>query len=324
MKSTDFSVWLTSQQACLKVWGEFVVQQVCARLSTELEDEKYKALFKVTPGSRVKEISSAIKKLEKKKYSDPKHQMSDLVGARFVVLLRSDIPIVERAIQSINAWTIRRDRNPLDERLEAPSTFDYQSVHYIVRNTEDRMIDGVLVPSDIACEVQVRTILQHAYAELGHDRIYKEDAPVPKSVHRLIARCMALMETTDEIFCNAVDELDRVNLSREELSSLLNAFFEEKAMAFVPSLADEDAINILDTFKDQLRIADMQTFLANMPAKLISKIRQRADGENIFSKPVVLAVYWLFQQNEDYVQRNWPLQKFSSQVEQIKSDLGLA
>lgn len=324
MNSADFSIWLTSQQAHLEAWGKFVVEEVCGRLSAELGAEKYKTFFKIHPGSRVKEVHSAVKKLAKKKYNEPRHQMSDLVGARFVVLLRSDIAIVERAIQSIYTWTVRRDRNPLDERLEAPATFDYQSVHYIVSNTEDRYVRGILVPADTACEVQVRTVLQHAYAELGHDRIYKEDQPIPKSVHRLIARCMALMETTDEIFCSAVEELDRVNLTREKLSSLLDKGFSDRGLSFTPSLQDEEAVQVLDTFKDQLQIADIETFLSTLPASISQKIRERAANGNLFCKPVVLAAYWLFQHEEDCTQRYWPIPKFAADIERIKSDLGIA
>jgi putative GTP pyrophosphokinase len=324
MNSIDFSLWLGSQQESLEAWGKFVVKEVTARVSAEIGEKRYKGFFKVPPVSRVKEIDSALKKFTKKQYDEPKHQMSDLVGARFVVLLRTDIPIVESAIQANNSWTVRRDRNPLDERLEAPLTFDYQSVHYIVRNTEDRLIEGVPVPADIACEVQVRTVLQHAYAELGHDRIYKEDGPVPKSVHRLVARCMALMETTDEIFCSAVEELDRVNLSRGELASLLDAQYADRSVAFLPSLQDDEAVQILDTFKEQLRIADMQSFLAQFPPALWGKIKERADGVNLFAKPAALAVYWLVQQHGDYLKNHWPLPKFNSNVEQIKSDLGIA
>lgn len=324
MNSTDFSDWLGSQHSSLQAWGKFVIQEVCNRLSGELEPKRYKAFFKVTPESRVKEVASALKKLAKKNYADPTRDMSDLVGARFVVLLRSDIPIVERAIQTCDAWTIRRDRNPLDERLEAPSTFDYQSVHYIVWNDNDRYIDNILVRAGTACEVQIRTVLQHAYAELGHDRIYKGDGPVPKTVHRLVARCMALMETTDEIFCNAVEELDRVNLSREVLSKLLDEKFSSIGIAFIPSLQDDEAVQILDTFKDLLQTADLKTFLSEMPVSQIKKIRDRAKDSNLFCKPTVLAVYWLVEYHEDYVKNYWPIPKFASQIEQIYSDLGAA
>lgn len=324
MNPVDFSSWLASQEAPLKAWGEFVVQEICARVSNELGENRYKGFFKVPPGSRVKEINSALKKFAKKKYNDPKYEMSDLVGARFVVLLRADIPIVERAIRTNNAWTARRDRHPLDERLEAPSSFDYQSVHYIVRNPEERIIESVLVPAEIACEVQVRTILQHAYAELGHDRIYKEDEPVPKSVHRLIARCMALMETTDEIFCSVVEELDRVNLSREKWALLLDARFSEAGVAFQPTLSDHEAIQILDTFQDLIQSADMDAVLGELPLSAMNKIKERTGAGKLFGKPLVLLVYWLVKNHSDYVERHWPIPKFKAELDQVMSDLGIS
>ena len=324
MNAIDFSSWLVSQETPLRAWGEFVVEEVCTRVSNELGEKRYKGFFKVPPGSRVKEINSAVKKLAKKNYDDPKHEMSDLVGARFVVLLRSDIPIVEHAIRTNNAWTARRDRHPLDERLEAPSSFDYQSVHYIVRNTEERMIENVLVPAEIACEVQVRTVLQHAYAELGHDRIYKEDGPVPKSVHRLIARCMALMETTDEIFCSAVEELDRVNLSREKWASLLDARFSEAGIAFMPTLSDHEAIQILDTFKDLIQSADMDAVFGQLPSSVMNKIKERAGEDKLFGKPLILLVYWLAQNHSDNIKQHWPIPKFNAELDQAMSDLGIS
>lgn len=323
MNAADFSSWLASQQTPLKVWGEFVVQEICNRVSNELDIQRYKGFFKVPPGSRVKESSSALKKLVKKAYANPKHEMSDLVGARFVVLLRSDIPIVEAAIQTNNAWTARRDRHPLDERLEAPSSFDYQSVHYIVRNIEDRTIDGVFVPAETACEVQVRTILQHAYAELGHDRIYKEEGAIPKSVHRLIARGMALMETTDEIFCSAVEELDRVNVTREKWATQLDNNFSEMGIEFQPTLDDQEAVQIFDTFKDLIQTADMALVFSNVKP-LTKKIKERAKKGGLFGKPIILLVYWLVEKHSDYAQHHWPLPKFNSELEQVMSDLGIA
>lgn len=324
MNATDFSSWLVSQETPLRVWGGFVVQEICTRVSIELGEKRYKGFFKVPPGSRVKDATSSIKKFAKKKYIDPKHEMSDLVGARFVVLLRSDIPIVEHAIRTNNAWTARRDRHPLDERLEAPSSFDYQSVHYIVRNPEERMIENVSIPAEMACEVQVRTVLQHAYAELGHDRIYKDDGPVPKSVHRLIARCMALMETTDEIFCSAVEELDRVNLSHKKWASLLDAHFSEAGIAFIPTLSDHEAIQILDTFRDLIQSADMDAVFGQLPSSVMNKIKERAGEDKLFGKPLILLVYWLVKNHSDSVKQHWPIPKFNAEFDHVMSDLGIS
>ena len=324
MNVADFSSWLELQELPLKAWGDFVVREITNRVSMELGEQRYKVFFKVPPGSRVKDIGSALKKFAKKNYDDPKHEMTDLVGARFVVLLRSDISIVESAIQMNNVWTARRDRHPLDERLDAPSSFDYQSVHYIVRNTEDRMVDGVLVPTESACEVQIRTVLQHAYAELGHDRIYKEEGEIPKSVHRLLARCMALMETTDEMFCSAVEELDRVNMSREKWASLVDNCFSQMGIEFQPTLQDQEAIQIFDTFKDLIQTADMALVTTSVHPLITNKIKERAKENCLFRKPIILLVYWLIQNYSDNVQHHWPFQKFDVELGQVMSDLGIS
>src|SRR5690606_11585815 len=151
------------------------VDTVKERIQAEIGPERYKKLFKIDPSYRVKSPESVIEKLARKKYTNPHQEMTDLVGARFVVLLRSDIAVVDRAIINRSCWSVSKDRDYINEALSDPSVFDYQSMHYLVRNLEDRTIEGVHVPDGLTCEVQVRSLLQHAYAELVHDDIYKTD-----------------------------------------------------------------------------------------------------------------------------------------------------
>jgi putative GTP pyrophosphokinase len=321
MTADDFFAWVKAHESAHDAWGKFIVREVSNAVETEIGSDRFKGFFKVQPGCRVKAITSLTKKLSKKNYSEPHLQMTDLVGARFVVLLRTDIPIVEKAICSTTAWNVRKDRNPTDERLNAPQEFGYQSVHFILTNTHEREIEGVQMPAQIACEVQVRTVLQHAYAELGHDRIYKEEGTVPKTVHRLVAQCMALMETTDEIFCRAVAELDEVNRSRRQWAHDLDERYREARAEFEPTLDDEDAIDLLDTFK-YLAIAAKRSEVITIPSARMSKIVGRATAENLFGKPVVLLIYWLVTNHNDEVSRDWPISRFRPDLELIQADLG--
>lgn len=321
---SNFSQWLEAEKPRLEAWGRFIVGEVCERVAHEIGPERCNGFFKVPSLSRVKDITSAVKKQGKKQYDDPAIEMTDLVGARFVVLLRTDIAIVERVITTHGAWTIRRDRNPLDERDAAPSSFDYQSVHYILRNPEDKLIDGIFVPAETACEVQIRTVLQHAYAELGHDRIYKGDAPIPASVRRLVARSMALMETTDEMFCAAVNQLECVNLDRQTWAKLLDDCYRDASISFTPTLCDEDSLEIIDTFSEHLRHADSSDVKVLASGVTLRKIKSHMKTENLFSKPVVLLVYWLAKNNDSETRRLWPMPRFSNELEQIFSDLGIS
>ncbi|MCC2018497.1 hypothetical protein QM121_09360 [Enterobacter hormaechei] len=79
----------------------------------------------------------------------------------------------------------------------------------------------------ICCEVQVRTLLQHAYAELVHDSVYKPVGIVPKSAERHIARSMALMETTDDLFCSTMKLLYETNVERNKFNNSLSELYRE-------------------------------------------------------------------------------------------------
>ena len=309
----------------LEAWGSFIVGRVTELVKLELGDEAYKSFFKIQPSYRSKEVKSAIKKLKKKKYALPKEQMTDLVGARFVVLLKTDMAVVEKAIVSQTAWASSRDRNPVDEQAKDPTSFEYQSVHYLLRNTKEFIHNGVKIPEGLSCEVQIRTVLQHAYAELGHDRIYKSEQHVPLTVQRLVARCMALMETTDEMFVNAVHELNQVNREIEHWCSFLDETVNPILNSIIPTSSDPDARDILDTYKDLLKETGLDAVKAELTPFVTKKIQERAASVGgLFAKPVVLVVYWLVKTHPFEVEQLWPVPGLRNGFDQVKSDLGVA
>lgn len=307
----------------LDAWGQFVVDRLLELVKLEVGDERFPMFFKVRPCFRLKDPDSAERKQEKKRYAIPAEQMTDLVGARFVVLLQTDIEIVERAIQSHTAWTKRKDRDPNGERHEQPTHFDYQSVHYILRNNKETELYGVKVPEGIPCEVQIRTLLQHAYAELVHDKFYKAVKLTPPSARRLVARSMALMETTDKMFCEAVRELELVNQERGQWCALADEEIGPLMPCFIKTAEDPDALDILDTFKDLLDVANRDEVKLMKSRPLVAKIQQRAGDGGLFAKPVVLLVYWLVKEHGIELDAHWPLPALRSDIDRIKSDLGI-
>jgi len=246
-----------------------------------------------------------------------------LVGARFVVLLRSDISIIEHYLISCNSlWTARRDREPKSEADRNPDAFRYQSVHYIIRNIEDRIYEGIPIPAEMACEIQIRTLLQHAYAELGHDRIYKGDSVVPPSVHRIVARSMALMETTDHLFCEAVEELERINKDLSAWCAWLDKAYRSVGASALDTLDDEDATTIIETYMDLLATADENSVSNYFQKSAIEYVRNRPRVDDLFSRPVVILVYWLVSNHPIEANARWPLPKFRNDLEMIAADLG--
>jgi putative GTP pyrophosphokinase len=324
MGESEFGDWLDEVRPALEAWGRFIVERITELVELDLGEEAYKAFFKIPPSYRAKERKSALKKLQKKKYAQPKEQMTDLVGARFVVLLKTDIDIVERAIVGQTVWALSRDRSPMDEQAKDPTSFEYQSVHYLLRNNNQFIHNGVKIPDGLSCEVQIRTVLQHAYAELGHDRIYKGEH-VPLTVQRLVARCMALMETTDDMFVNAVRELDQVNREREQWCVFLDETITPIVTVTSPTSKDPEARDILDAYKDILKGASLEAVKAELTPFVIKKIQERATSTGgLFAKPVVLVVYWLVKNHPFEVSQTWPVPGLRNGLDQVKADLGVA
>lgn len=323
MTDTEFGEWLAARKPELDAFGKFVTREISNRVLAELPVSRSKTFFKIEPSFRAKDVASALTKQHTKKYPDPKYQMTDLVGARFVVLLRSDITVVENCLIGCSSfWTARRDREPKSEADSNPDAFRYQSVHYIVRNIEDRTYEGITIPAETACEVQIRTLLQHAYAELGHDRIYKGDAVVPPSVHRIVARSMALMETTDHLFCEAVEELDRINKDLAAWCAWLDKAYRNVGASALDTHDDEDATTIVETFADLLAAADENAVSSYFQKAAIEYVKNRPRVDDLFSRPVVILVYWLVSKHPVETNARWPIPKFRDDLEMIAADLG--
>ncbi len=150
-------------------------------------------------------VSFAGKLIKKDKYTDPFHQVTDLVGARVVLHLESEV-------DAVCQWIVKNfevDRANSGDKLRdlGADKFGYRSVHYVVE-MRDKKPDGV-PPALIGlkAEIQVRTIAQHAWSDIGHDRVYKADCEIPDYWKREANRISALLEAADEEFARLVKGL---------------------------------------------------------------------------------------------------------------------
>ena len=150
-------------------------------------------------------VSFAGKIIKKNKYKDPLRELTDLVGLRVILHLPSEVEIVGRFIRE----TFHIDEaNSLDmlSRL-GTERFGYRAVHYIVEIKKDKPA-GVKIPRHLIglkAEIQVRTIAQHAWADIAHDRLYKGACEVSDYWKRESNRVAALLEAADEEFQRLVE-----------------------------------------------------------------------------------------------------------------------
>lgn len=323
MNEIEFREKWRAEEVLYKAWGGYVVETIKNEL--EKRNEDVARLFKIPPTFRVKTKDSLVDKAfyrSDKKYSDPYAQIEDKVGARFVVLFTEDIAKVSSLIEELNgAWEYDACRNYQEEREKEPLLFTYQSVHYILRPKSDIEYNGVVIPRSVACEVQIRTLLQHAHAELTHDAIYKSKKMVEPEVHRTVAKSMALIETTDDFFVDVMRRLNSGPLNEHCINDRLDDFYLE----FIGRHANnqKSSIVIWDVFESLVDSSLIDNIRAFMKKNEFLSSTIKNNKKNVFyQQSVVLFVCYLLKHNKKRLLADWPLQR--EILEPLANDLGIS
>lgn len=208
MDQDEFRQKYESEMPMFKAWGDFVLSRIVNKLPENFVENAIKVPLYRENHPRLKDINSLLAKAfirKKREYEE----ITDKIGIRFVVLLESHVMALKNIIENSPDWYYSKDRELDDWRKNDPRIFDYKSLHYIVYSKTTFNCDGISINKDTPCEIQVRTLLQHAYAEMSHDKIYKSiTKDIPAEVKRLMAKSMALMETTDELLSKADETID--------------------------------------------------------------------------------------------------------------------
>lgn len=192
-------------------WAKLIAQEIERRLVPAVAPTPLDYFLKVPMVPRIKGDTSLIDKAlyRGKPYKDPYEDITDKVGMRYVVLLTTHITTLCSIIESADCeafWSQTKDKDFEADKISKPLEFSYQSVHYVLRSKAGLSIDGQNLPEGLTCEVQIRTLLQHAHSELTHDTLYKPKSTAKPSVKRTVAKSMALIEATDEFFEQAMKD----------------------------------------------------------------------------------------------------------------------
>ena len=215
------------------------------RFAEKLEEILKKAVgqlgFLAIVQARAKKVVSFSNKIIlKDKYLDPLNEVTDLCGARVIVQFQSQIPEVCELIKE--CFKID-EPNSLDHKSKLQvNEFGYRSIHYIVTPDKESIL-GVPVPEELRelkAEIQVRTLAEHIWADISHDRLYKTDLTIPEEWRREAARLSAILENADNTFgsmAKAVDSVSHVyEIQYEKEKAEINI---EKLRTLVEIMKDE-------------------------------------------------------------------------------------
>lgn len=324
MTEADFIARFEKDAPMLEAWGRFVGKTICDKLGELLpETESVETFLKLPVSPRVKAVESAIEKVfVRKPYPNPYDDLSDKVGVRFVVLLTQDIDKIAGAVESIQHWVASKDKDYEKEQEQNPESFDYQSVHFVVRAKQDFQMGEITVPEGTPCEIQIRSLMQHAYSELTHNTIYKPKVVATPQVKRYMARSMALIETTDELFCTARKQIDNASSPEDAiLREIMNLY---KSLIGVRAIATKSELELIDAYREKLvpeTASEIQNFFQNTPA-LIQLIKDRRSVNILYRQATILLVYYLVFKRRKFTKEHWPLGSREKDLEQIFTDLG--
>lgn len=138
------------------------------------------------------------------KYSNPIEQITDMAAVRIITYFLSTVEEVEAVIRE-QFEVLQQERKVSDD----PTRFGYQSTHYLVKYLNTRtMLPEYTRFRDLIAEIQVRTILQHAWAEIEHDIQYKSPSVLPRMIRRRFGALAGLIEIADREF-QAIDDENR-------------------------------------------------------------------------------------------------------------------
>lgn len=191
-----------------------VLAEVARRLLTEML-----SVSGIRPHSvdaRSKSLESFAKKAAKPsesdpqqpKYRDPLREIADLAGVRVITFLPRTVEEVCALIE--REFTVRERTDKSAELLDE-GKLGYQSIHFLVEMHSNRTrLPEYQRHRGLIFEIQVRTLLQHAWAEMEHDIQYKSAAVIPAVIRKKFISLAGLLEIADREFQSLQDEDERL------------------------------------------------------------------------------------------------------------------
>lgn len=267
-------------------------------------------------------------------YPDPLIQVTDQIGVRVITYVHSDVAAVAELLD--DELTILEDRDMGEETARAGG-FGYASRHLLV--TPDAP-DGQVHPAPYdelrghRASVQVRTVLQHAWAEFEHDIRYKGTVPeehVP-DLDRRFTLAAGLLELADREFSTIRERLQAVapvspgeadpsdpRISGQELASFLAGQYADAGWShtdhygWIGGLLLELGITSLDELAALLTSVDADAIIRHMGYRYPAGAVRRLDD-------ALLAIFG--QQYVDLTGNAHRVDKLTARLEKLNSPDG--
>ena len=301
--------WYSENKDELNKWGEYVDNILNKYVSTLFSSKEHIQFY---AHHRIKDCDSLCEKIfyRNKKYNDPLTEVTDKVGTRLVLLNSDDVKKISEFIEENKTdWTIVEvSRKFNNEILKQPEVFSYQSNHYIVKPISK---DFSTINIDyLTCEIQVRTILQHAYAEVSHDTIYKKHVDMSTIVKRKLASSMAFIEAADEKFIEIYKGMEQMDDIYTRMQNIIIQLYKDCDSYFEDNKYDVKLSSMLFDIltKKELEeiLSDIELFYKEKKDFILGGINNYKENYLLFSQPILIFAAYLIVNHQSKTINNWP------------------
>ena len=210
--------------------------------------DKIHLMSQPTYKSRVKSFESYYKKILRQKPKEAVETnsfvyLTDMMGIRMICAFLEDINIAVEQIKKL--FDVQEVEIKGAEKKF--SEFGYESVHVLIKIPEicrpdfaGDFKDLKPIMDDIVCEIQIRTILQDAWAEVEHELIYKtEFNPFDIPLRRKLASLNASLTLADITFQEIRDYQNKL---QKEISNRRHTFYQ-----MADDLLNEKKVEAIET-----------------------------------------------------------------------------
>jgi ppGpp synthetase/RelA/SpoT-type nucleotidyltranferase len=138
------------------------------------------------------------------RYTDPHHEIKDLVGSRITLYMLGDAQSIVAALHRYLVCEEQEVKGAGDARIPG-----YQGTHFSAGFTPERLaLPEFAEFRGMQSEVQVRTVLQHTWAEIQHDLIYKPRVDVPVGIQRRLVGLAGILDVVDREFEDVTQDFE--------------------------------------------------------------------------------------------------------------------
>ncbi|MCB9819343.1 RelA/SpoT domain-containing protein [Candidatus Nomurabacteria bacterium] len=193
-------------------------------------------------------------------------EVQDLVGVRVITYVYKDVEKIE---QILNKHFVCKELK-VEERL-GTDRVGYRSRHWLISLSPERLkLPEYQRFAEFKAELQIRTILQHAWAQIGHNQVYKPSSILPDRIKRDFLLLSGLLEIADNEFGRISKEISKyqsnVKLKAEKgdlqipLDTIsIREYFDShfKALVESPTFGPQD--DMAEEIIDELKRMDITT-----------------------------------------------------------------